>query len=285
MSTRSPGLHYTAQGLGDRIHLISLSYEISLAKQDKVILHLASSHLDGRKRSSFSEILSLFPKGFVELRFHEYRPKNDSDWKGYLLAARIDANSISYRDHPGWLETPGEFDASPYLFNRHLITPSCSHNLKLPEKFITVQWDATGQDRLLHEEEISRIENLYREEGYQIVVVGGQSKNEILRECLSCSAVAIYKSNFFAGIDSGFLHLALQIKTPSRIHFYIERNRYWSHHSFRAIEMGSVLNYHSNKLDWFDFLYVKFRYDSPRLIKLAHQIKKIVGIERYETND
>jgi hypothetical protein len=278
-------MRYTAQGLGDRIHLISLSYEISIAKQHKVILHLAAGHLDGRKKSSFSEILSLFPNGFVELRFHKYRANNDADWRDYLLAAGIDANSISYRDHPGWLETLGDLDASHYLLNRHLITPSCSHNLKLPEKYITTQWDSTGRDRLLPKKEISRIENLYREEGYQIVVVGGQCKDEILRDCLSCSAVAIYKSTFFAGVDSGFLHLALQIKAPSAIHFYIGRRSYWSHHSFRAIEMGTVLNYHSYKLGWFEFLYVKLRYDSPGLTRLAHQIRKLVGVERYETND
>jgi hypothetical protein len=47
MSTRSPGLRYTAQGLGDRIHLVSLCFEIALARSEKVALHLAKNHLDG----------------------------------------------------------------------------------------------------------------------------------------------------------------------------------------------------------------------------------------------
>lgn len=285
MSTRSPGLRYTAQGLGDRIHLVSLSYEISRKKSEAVTLHLAANHLDGRKKTSFIEILSLFPRDCVELRFHDYFAESGTAWKRYLVNMGIDAHSFAYRDHPGWLEGQSDFDASPFLFNRNLITPFCSHNLDLPREFITAQWDSTGQDRLLPQRKISRIEKEYQNEGYQIVLVGGQSKNEILRECLSCSAVAIYKSAFFAGVDSGFLHLALQIKDISKIHFYTERNRYWSHHSFRAIEMGAVLNFHSDKLSPFDLLFVKLRYDSPKLIKLVHRLKRMVGIERYEAHD
>lgn len=285
MSTRSPGLRYTAQGLGDRIHLVSLSYEISKEKGESVGLHLATNHLDGRKKSSFIEILSLFPKDSVELHFHDYFASSEVDWKNYLIRLGVEAHSFAYRDHPGWLEMKNDFDISPYLLHRHLITPSCSHELNLPEKFVTAQWDSTGQDRLLPQMEIARIENEYQKEGYEIVHVGGQSRREILRECLSCAAVAIYKSNFFAGVDSGFLHLALQVKNISQIHFYTERDRYWSHHSFRAIEMGAILNHHSGKLGPFDFLFVKLRYDSPKLIKIVHRIKRLVGIERYEAHD
>jgi hypothetical protein len=285
MSTRSPGLSYTAQGLGDRIHLVSLSYEISMKKGETVTLHLAKNHLGERKRQSFLEILSLFPKNHVELSLHDYYAQGNSDWTEYLIRTGVRAHTFAYRDHPGWLEAPSDFDASPYLFKRHLITPTCEHDLKLPKSFITAQWDSTGQDRRLPEMQISRIENDYRKDGYQIVLLGGQSKYELLRECLNCSAVAIRRSSLFAGVDSGFLHLALQVKNPSQIHFYTARNRYWSHHSFRAIEMGTVLNNHSDKIRWFEFRYVKLRYDSPRLSKMAHQVKRLVGVERYETHD
>ncbi len=285
MSTRSPGLRYTAQGLGDRIHLISLSYEISRSKGEEVTLHLAKNHVDGRKKTSFLEILALFPKDFVEVRFHDYEAKGESDWRNYLKSIGVDAQSFAYRDYPGWLEAPSDFDVSPYLLDRHLITPSCSHFLELPEKFITAQWDSSGIDRQLSEIAIGHIENRYQNNGYQIVHVGGQSKDQMLRECLGCSAVAIYKSTFFAGVDSGYLHLALQIKEPPQIHFYSERNRYWSHHAFRTIKMGCVLNYNSDNLNWFEFVYLKLRYNSPRLLKLVHLVKKLVGVEKHETHD
>jgi hypothetical protein len=285
MSTRSPGLKYTAQGLGDRIHLVSLCYEISMTQSETVTLHLARNHLGGKKRDSFQEILTLFPNSLVELRFHESEFQKNSEWKKYLTQEGIFALSFGYQDHPGWLEEPSDIDASLFLFKRHLITPSCEHRVELPKEFVTVQWDSTGKDRQPPEHEISNIENKYLESGLTIIRLGGQSTDDLLRDCLNCSASAIYKSKYFAGIDSGFLHLALQIKSPSQIHFYTARNRYWSHHTFRAIEMGSMLNYHSKKISTIDFIYAKLRYDSPGLSRKVHKLRQLTGIERHETHD
>jgi hypothetical protein len=285
MSTRSPGLKYTAQGLGDRIHLISLCYEISKSRSEMVTLHLAKNHLGGKKRDSFLEILSLFPNSLIELRFHESEFQTTSEWKSYLTREGIMALSFGYPDHPGWLEKPSDIDASLFLHKRHLLQPSCKHRLELPTEFVTVQWDSTGKDRQLPEYEISNIEKKYLESGLAVIPLGGQSTDELLRDCLNCSASAVYQSKYFAGVDSGFLHLALQIKNPSEIHLYTARNRYWSHHTFRAIEMGSVLNYYSKKINSIDFIYAKLRYDSPKLISKLHKFRQIAGIERYETHD
>jgi len=116
-------------------------------------------------------------------------------------------------------------------------------------------------------------------------VVGGASKNNYLRDCLGCCAVAIRKSIFFIGVDSGFMHLSLQLKDPRKIHLYTARNRYWSHHTFRAIEMGVQLNVFSKKVSWADLLYVKLRYDSPQIARIIHSAKQRIGIERHEDND
>lgn len=285
MSTRSLGLKYTAQGLGDRIHLISLCYEISKKKSEQVTLHLAKNHLDGKKRESFQEILGLFPRNFVKLQFHDAEFSTSTEWENFLLHEGISALSFGYPDHPGWLEKTSDINASHYLYLRNLIQPVCEHRLILPSDFVTTQWDSTGKDRQLPEYEIMNIEKKYSESGLKVIRLGGQSTNELLKECLRCSAVAIHKSRYFAGVDSGFLHLALQIKGPPEIHFYTARNRYWSHHTFRAISMGTVVNYNWNKLGFYDFAYAKFRYDSPQLIKLVHRLKRLIGIERYETHD
>lgn len=285
MSTRSPGLKYTAQGLGDRIHLVSLCYEIAKSQSEIVTLHLAKNHLGGKKRDSFLEILSLFPSGLLDLRFHDNEFQTSAAWESYLTQERITALSFGYRDHPGWLEKSFDIDASVFLHTRHLLQPSCEHKLELPTEFATVQWDSTGKDRLLPEYEISNIEKRYQESGLEIIRLGGQSSDDLLRNCLNCAASAIYDSKLFAGVDSGFLHLALQIKNPSQIHLYTARNRYWSHHTFRAIEMGSVLNYHSKKLNALDFIYAKLRYDSPNLLGKVHKLRQLAGIEKYETHD
>lgn len=285
MSTRSLGMKYTAQGLGDRIHLISLCYEISISMSQEVTLHLAKNHLNGKKRDSFNEILQLFPNNFVNLKFHEFEFQSSSDWQKHLLAEGISALSFEYRDHPGWLENPSDIDASQFLYSRHLLEPVCDHNPKFPRNFVTVQWDSTGKDRQLPNAVISNVEEKYRAEGLIVVRIGGQSDDQLLKECLRCSAVAIYKSQYFVGVDSGFLHLALQIKKPAQIHFYTSRNRYWSHHTFRAIEVGTIVNRHWRKLTTYDKIYAKFRYDSPKLTKLIHNLKRMIGLESYETHD
>ena len=285
MSTRSPGLRYTAQGLGDRIHLVSLCFEIAIAKSEIVTLHLAGNHLEGNKRNSFLEILELFPSNKVKLHFHDNEFHTTAEWRDYLLNQGFAANSFGYRDHPGWLEQPSDIDASAFLYSRNLITPKCEHDLDLPANFVAVQWDSTGKDRQLPDLVIAKIEAGYQKSGLQIVHLGGQSRINLLRECLHCSAVAIHKSQFFAGVDSGFLHLALQIKEPAQIHFYTARDRYWSHHTFRAIDIGSVVNHHSKKLGPVDFFYAKVRYDSPKFIRLAHRFKRLIGIERNEAHD
>ena len=115
MSTRSLGLKYTAQGLGDRVHLVSLCYEISKTQSEIVTLHLAMNHLGGKKRDSFLEILNLFPNSLVKLRFHESDFQTTTEWKNYLTQEGILALSFEYRDHPGWLEKPSDIDASSFL--------------------------------------------------------------------------------------------------------------------------------------------------------------------------
>jgi hypothetical protein len=239
----------------------------------------------GGKRQSFLEILELFPANKVELIFHDREFQASSEWRKYLSREGVLANSFGYRDHPGWLETSADIDASAFLYFRNLIQPKCQHDLKLPANFVAVQWDSTGKDRQLPNLTIQKIEENYQRSGLQVVHLGGQSTIKLLKECLHCSAVAISKSRFFAGVDSGFLHLALQVKRPAQIHFYTARDRYWSHHTFRAIEIGVVVNHHSRKLSTFDFLYAKVRYDSPNFIKLVHKFKRLIGIERNEAHD
>lgn len=285
MSTRSPGLRYTAQGLGDRFHLVSVAYQISISKKEIVRLHLAANHLQGRKLDSFKEIVEIFPKNHIELIIHGIEFYDDIEWKNYLNSVTEEPKQIGYKDHPGWLETDIDFDVSPYLVKRNLINPKCRHELELPERFVTFQWDSTGKDRRLEAEVINKIEKGYLQPGVEKVVVGGNAEIQELADCLSCAAVAISKSKFFAGVDSGFMHVALQVLEVSQIHLYTSVNRFWSHHSFRALETGVQINPHWKKISSLDLLYLRLRYDSPKVTKYVHKLKMLVGAERNEIND
>ena len=64
-STRSPRTKYTAQGLGDRVHLLTLAYAMSVRERQSVTLHLTCEMSSGFKRQSFLEILQLFPLDLI----------------------------------------------------------------------------------------------------------------------------------------------------------------------------------------------------------------------------
>ena len=285
MSTRSPRLPYTAQGLGDRTHLISLAFQISIAEKTPVTLHLAVNHTEGYKRDSFLEILNLFPPNHVNLDFHTQLFTSDSAWGGYLISKLNNPRLIGYPDHPGWMERKFELDAPSYLENLTLIAPQCGHGLRFNQEHIVFQWDSTGADRLLSKNLIDKIESAYLKSGSQKLVVGGQADIPELKNCLACAAQAISSAKYFVGVDSGFMHLALQVTPIQQIHLYTARNRFWSHHLFRAKDNGATINYHGRRITNIQLIFVKFRYDSPRIARLAHKIKELLRIERYENHD
>lgn len=275
MSTRSLGQKFTAQGLGDRFHLVSLAYQISRTEKRETTLHLATNHTQDYKLNSFNEILELFPPGNVILEFHPLEFTNNQSWRDYLQEEYSDAQSIGYADHPGWLETNFDVDASSYLQNRFLISPTCDHALDLPEKFVVYQWDSTGSDRRLDKRVIDEIEKKYLELEYEKIVVGGEAVITVLRNCLACASKAISKANFFVGVDSGFMHVAWQVLPTSQIHFYSSANRYWSHHSFRALDSEVKINYFGKNITCLEMLYIRLRYDSPKIARIAHGLKNL----------
>ena len=273
MSTRSLGQKFTAQGLGDRFHLVSLAYQISRTEKRVTTLHLAKNHTQDYKLNSFKEILKLFPPGNVVLEFHPLEFTNNQNWRDYLQSKYLDVQSIGYADHPGWLETNYDIDASLYLQNRFLISPPCEHALDLPEKFVVYQWDSTGSDRRLQKHVIEQIEEKYSELGCEKIVVGGEASIALLRNCLACASKAISKANFFVGVDSGFLHVAGQVLPTNQIHLYSSANRFWSHHSFRALDSGVQINYFGKGITWLEMIYIRLRYDSPKISRIAHRLK------------
>jgi len=149
-------------------------------------------------------------------------------------------------------------------------------NIDLPQKFVTTQWDAgldsagipwnAGQEHRnvgkWDSERIPRIEQYYKDKGYEIVGIGGQSNIRDLKDIvytLSCADLHV-------GADSGMMHVAKFLLPIENIHVYINiRNSYndirfpdnWSV-SFMAREIfrrGAQMNYcekpHQGKIQYF----------------------------------
>jgi ADP-heptose:LPS heptosyltransferase len=87
--------------------------------------------------------------------------------------------------------------------------------MALPERFVTVQWDAGGPKRTLPLREREAIMARYP----ACVVVGGEAEGD-LRWSLKHIAYAMSRAEAHVGVDSAFLHLAQLYLPPERIHLY-----------------------------------------------------------------
>lgn len=272
-STRSLLTRYTAQGLGDRVHLLTIAWSLSCHADEPVKLHLSGDKLTREKRSSFKEIFGLFPNPNFEIIYHEVFPESDQQFQNYLKDNGVIAESFYYGDHPGWREKKSGIEISRFLKAIPLIFPPI---IESDSKVITSQWDTTGERRKFAPTEIVSILDCYREQGFDVVTVGGEAEDSLFRNSLSAVGQLMTRSAFHIGVDSGFMHLAQLFLPPNRIHVYTKPENFWSHHLLRGIENGMVLNRNFAAISKFDFWKISLRYDSPVLIRFWHSAKSFM---------
>ena len=80
-------------------------------------------------------------------------------------------------------------------------------------------------------------ENKYKEQGYEIVRVGGEASIPDMNDSIQAIGYAMAKADGHIGIDSGFLHMANLYHKPEDIHLYTTGG-YISHHFVRAKARG-----------------------------------------------
>ena len=190
MSTSSVNTLFTAPGLGDRIHLVTIGYLYSLKIHDEVSLHLTGAQSHNRNRKSFTEILELFPKNSVNLIFHDFIPEDENDWSNFLINMDIDAPRFHYRDHLGRYEKVNGIDASSLLGELPCLETKINIEHK-DLKYITVQWDSTASSRRISNSKKYHIEEKYKNLGYEVLIIGGEATSLELKNDLT----------FFNGVD------------------------------------------------------------------------------------
>jgi hypothetical protein len=275
---------FTAPGLGDRIHLLTVAWAYANAHSCIVTLNLSSHCFSRDKQRSFLEILELFPAGKIKLNFHNYTGVDELKWHEYLGGKGIDAKTFFYGDHLGRFEKKTGFDVTPYLqsfpkLNNLIITKP---NLVLPDKFITMQWDASGSSRTLNLDLQSHISRQYLEAGFQPLILGGKSTNFSKNFPLANAAYAMSKAELHVGVDSGFMHLAFLYMDFSKVHIYANSRGYWSHHLFRAYENGCVQNLMCNKPSCIQRIRIKALYNSQIMNKVLFSRPVLVDfIKKY----
>jgi len=286
-SVHEPNAPYTATGLGDRIHLMTIAWAYANATNSFVTLHISSNGMTAKKLDSFDEISSLFPTGKIDFQIHSYEGTNEGEWLKYLSSKGIDATPFYYGDHLGRYEKRAGVDISVYLKDFPKISSHLTQTAEfdLPSKFITTQWDSTAQSRTLSANLQKNILAKYFESGFESVVLGGASSNTAMRHDLTAAAVALSNAEFHVGVDSGFMHLAFLYLDFSRIHLYIDPKGYWAHHLFRAFENGCIQNFHYVEPSFLQKIRIKLLYNSqlmnvlvfgrPRVIRNLRRIGKI----------
>jgi hypothetical protein len=277
MSTNSTNNLFTAPGLGDRVHLLSIGYLYSLEIQDLVSLHFTGAQGQNRNRDSFMEILELFPEQRLNLVFHDFIPRDEKDWSEFFAKAEIDAPSFHYGDHPGRFEKLYGIDASKLLLKLPCLGTDEDLNLQ-GQKYITAQWDSTAPSRKIPESVRLIIEESYKNLGYGVVIIGGEADSPALKSDLMCISEVLKGASLHVGVDSGFMHLARLYLPPSRLEFYNGPHGYWSHHALRLRDIGVQVNRFYIKLNIFHKIRIKMLYDSPRLYRIMVKSSKVSSL-------
>jgi len=252
MSVQGNGKPYTCPGLGDRVHTATLAYRYGHASADAVTIHLTADKMNRDKPESWLAILGLFPSNVLTIRGHPVEGLSNRDWVAYLKANGFtDAECYYYADlygmHPA--EDVFPLDISRYIKESPRLEPGknlwADFQPMLPAgRYATVHWESGGdplrdQRRVTYEMQ-QRIEERYRAEGLELVTVGGEAEQPLLRSSLRHVGCAMAHAECHAGIDSGPMHLAALYLPFDRLHIYSAGAR--SHHVRRWVANGAKLN-------------------------------------------
>jgi hypothetical protein len=190
-------IHPYPRPLGDNIDSIFLGHMMSKIENTKVNIRSGSHDLQ-----LLSKIVNF---GNVSL---------NQPHTGKVTNEYYNINEIKY-----YLNYSLKFETIP-------INPIVDNNLLLPEKYVTAQWDAGQLYRKVDRwdsNRINKIESFYKDQGFNIIHIGGQGKYKKLDDIVKI----ISKAKYHIGADSGMMHIAKFLIPIENIHVYINiRNRY-----------------------------------------------------------
>jgi ADP-heptose:LPS heptosyltransferase len=227
-------------GLGDRIdYLCTANMLAEQADDDFITIYKRYTPNPTQKQEfiCWDELSSLFKPRHMILEMSDNFNSNLKflNYPRYNIGSKND-------DYQNLLSSLGDFPKIKVKDYSKDLPP-------LPEKFITMQWDAGQQRRRCSEDEIQRIVDFYKDLGYEIIGVGGQASNPMLRNDLHKIAYIMSKADLHVGVDSGFMHLAKIVMPSNKIHIYTSNftHQFVSTQLQNVLNAGAVLNYSRDK--------------------------------------
>ena len=107
-----------------------------------------------------------------------------------------------------------------------------TYDIDLPEKFVVSAWDAGQAYRVIEPERRKRIEQFWKDKGYEILIIGGEAKDKYFKNDLNSIFYIISKADAYVGADSGFMHLAKVVLSLDNIYPYV--NMKWEYPEYPA---------------------------------------------------
>lgn len=244
MSTRIKNLPYGVPGFGDIVHSCLLTYNYGLAHNQPATLHIAPHQYNRDKPDTWKEVINLFPKDSLYLKVHDFFEQDDSKFLKLVQQSHPDAILHYYEKYPGKLQKvlQPSFFVDEYMKTFPCLPYIMSSEIKLPEKFVTAQFDPTSKKRKLKPDQLTLIFEKWQNLGYKVITVGGQSSNPLLRRATHVG-FAMSKATAHIGVDSGYMHLAQMYFKPENIYIYTNRQEsQWEHHLKMFRDNGARIN-------------------------------------------
>ena len=252
MSMWRKEIPYTTPGVGDRIHAVLFGQKYADAHECDVVLHLTSDKYGKQAKKDTWAALSEMTRGKVTVKAWPVCGLTEPDWIQYLEAQGVEEPQTYY--YKDWVDLQplgpvkgmDLIDADEYLTESPVLEPiDCSRQIKLPARYVTIQWDSADGSRQLSPILLNKIENKYRMKGLDLIVVGGEARKEHLRTSLQHVGFCMAHSEGHVGIDSGMLHMATLYTPWDKIDVYNPIGNIKgksSHHVHRLQKYGASVN-------------------------------------------
>ncbi len=250
MSTRIKDLPYGCPGFGDIVHSTLLTYNYGQAFNEPATLHIAGHQYNRDKPTTWTEVINLFPKDSVHLKWYRYKSDHNQDQGFFDLVRQEHPDAVLhyYEKYPGKIQKviQPSFFVDEYMKSYPCFKPECPYpeaeKSLLPEKFVTVQVDAGSKKRMLKPHQMNNILNFWITKGYKPIYLGGQASHPLLQKA-PMAGYAMSKARAHIGVDSGYMHLAQCFFKPEDIYIYTNRPwDKWEHHLKMFKDNGVNIN-------------------------------------------